>query len=85
MADTNIRPVMLADIGEGLTEAHINSILVDVGQNVRRLDPIIEVETDKAVVEITSPWSGTVSRLLVEPETYVDVGSALLEIEVDGG
>jgi pyruvate/2-oxoglutarate dehydrogenase complex dihydrolipoamide acyltransferase (E2) component len=83
MPETNIREVVLADIGEGLTEAHVNQILVKVGQAVRRLDPIVEVETDKATVEITSPWSGKVARILVEEETYVNVGQAVLEIEVE--
>jgi pyruvate/2-oxoglutarate dehydrogenase complex dihydrolipoamide acyltransferase (E2) component len=85
MPDTNVRAVLLADIGEGLTEAHINQILVTVGQEVHRLDPIAEVETDKATAEITSPWSGRVVRILAEEGTYLDVGAPVLEIEVDDG
>lgn len=82
MADGEVRKVQLADIGEGLVEAHVTKILVTEGQEIRRLDPIVEVETDKALVEITSPWSGKVARVLVDEQTWIDVGATVIEVEV---
>lgn len=50
----------LPDIGEGLTDVEVLSWLVKVGQPVARDEPLVEVETDKAVVEIPSPFAGIV-------------------------
>lgn len=77
------RQVTLADIGEGLTEAFITRILVNVGDMLKQLDPIAEVETDKALIEITTPWSGRVEKILVEVESWVNVGDAVLELAVE--
>ena len=52
----------LPDIGEGLTEAEIVQWLVPLGGHVDADQPLVEVETDKAVVEIPSPFAGTVLR-----------------------
>ena len=50
----------LVDIGEGLTEAEIVSWLVAVGDRVVEDQPVVEIETDKAVVEMPAPVTGTV-------------------------
>jgi len=70
----------LPDIGEGLTEAQIVAIHVSPGDVVRRMDPLVTVETDKAEVELTSPWAGTVQAVLVEAEQWIDVGVGIVEI-----
>jgi pyruvate dehydrogenase E2 component (dihydrolipoamide acetyltransferase) len=73
----------LPDLGEGIHEAEIVTVKVKVGDTVREGDIIFEVETDKAVVEIPSPFTGTVSALHVQPGDRVVVGTVL--IIFDGG
>lgn len=80
---TEVRPVLLPDLGQGLVEACISSLLVSEGQVVAQLDDVVSVETEKAVVEVTTPWAGTVTKVLVEEGQWVDVGDALLEVTVD--
>jgi pyruvate dehydrogenase E2 component (dihydrolipoamide acetyltransferase) len=70
----------LPDIGEGLTEAEVVRWLVPVGGEVAMDQPLVEVETDKAVVEIPSPFAGTVlSHGAGEGET-LEVGSVLVTV-----
>lgn len=79
-----VREFLLPDIGEGLTEAEIVRWLVPEGGRVEADQPVVEVETDKAVVEIPSPYAGTVLRHGgVEGET-IRVGSVLVVIGDDG-
>ncbi|HJQ90288.1 MAG TPA: dihydrolipoamide acetyltransferase family protein [Acidimicrobiia bacterium] len=79
-----MREFLLPDIGEGLTEAEIVRWLVPEGERVEADQPVVEVETDKAVVEIPSPYAGTVLRHGgVEGET-IRVGSVLVVIGDDG-
>jgi pyruvate/2-oxoglutarate dehydrogenase complex dihydrolipoamide acyltransferase (E2) component len=75
------KKVVLPDLGEGLTEAQITRLLVSEGAAVRQLDPLVEVETDKTVSELTSPWEGHVTRILVAEGDWVEVGDEILEIE----
>ncbi|MEK7387628.1 MAG: biotin/lipoyl-containing protein, partial [candidate division NC10 bacterium] len=56
------RPFALPDLGEGLTEAEIVKVLVAEGDVIAEDAPLLEVETDKATVEIPSPLSGRVER-----------------------
>jgi pyruvate dehydrogenase E2 component (dihydrolipoamide acetyltransferase) len=78
------REFLLPDIGEGLTEAEIVRWLVPEGGHVEADQPVVEVETDKAVVEIPSPFAGTVLRHGgVEGET-IRVGSVLVVIGENG-
>ena len=74
------REFLLPDIGEGLTEADIVQWLVAEGDSVDVDQPIVEVETDKAVVEIPSPWAGTVLRHGAAEGDTVEVGSVLVVI-----
>jgi pyruvate dehydrogenase E2 component (dihydrolipoamide acetyltransferase) len=69
----------LPDIGEGLQEAEIVTWHVGVGDHVVADQPLISVETDKAVVEIPSPQSGHIAALYGEPGDVIDVGSALVD------
>ena len=70
----------LPDIGEGLAEAEIVRWLVEVGDTVVADQPVVEVETDKAVVEIPTPFGGTVLRLGGEPGEVIEVGEILLVV-----
>jgi pyruvate dehydrogenase E2 component (dihydrolipoamide acetyltransferase) len=74
----------LPDLGEGLTEGEIARWLVAEGQEVAEDDPLVEVQTDKTTVEIPSPASGTVTRILVEEGRVVPVGTVLVVIGGDG-
>jgi pyruvate/2-oxoglutarate dehydrogenase complex dihydrolipoamide acyltransferase (E2) component len=65
------RPFVLPDLGEGLTEAEIVKILVREGDVIREDTPLLEVETDKATVEIPSPMSGRVEKIHVHPNETV--------------
>jgi pyruvate/2-oxoglutarate dehydrogenase complex dihydrolipoamide acyltransferase (E2) component len=73
----------LPDLGEGVAEGEIARWLVEVGQAVAEDDPLVEVQTDKTTVEIPSPASGTVARILVGEGELVPVGTALLVIGSD--
>jgi pyruvate dehydrogenase E2 component (dihydrolipoamide acetyltransferase) len=70
----------LPDLGEGVREGEVARWLVEVGQEVDEDDPLVEVQTDKATVEIPSPAAGTVSRILVEEGQLVPVGTPLVII-----
>ncbi|HEY4278255.1 MAG TPA: biotin/lipoyl-containing protein [Conexibacter sp.] len=83
--EANVRVFNLPDIGEGLVEARVVTVLVAEGQEVKRFDPILEVETDKATVDLSAPWSGTVQAIHVEVGEYVEVGNPVLEIALAAG
>jgi pyruvate dehydrogenase E2 component (dihydrolipoyllysine-residue acetyltransferase) len=72
------RPFVLPDLGEGLTEAEIVQVLVREGDVIAEDAPLLEVETDKATVEIPSPMSGRVEKIHVEPHQTVKVGQVLV-------
>jgi pyruvate dehydrogenase E2 component (dihydrolipoamide acetyltransferase) len=72
----------LPDVGEGLTEADIVSWHVKPGDAVTINQIIVDIETAKAVVELPSPYAGTVTALLVEEGQTVDVGIPIIAIDV---
>jgi pyruvate dehydrogenase E2 component (dihydrolipoamide acetyltransferase) len=72
----------LPDLGEGIHEGEILAVMVSVGDEVNEDDPILEVETDKATVEIPSPFSGTVKEIMVKPGDVVNVGDVLMTFSV---
>src|SRR6266480_81835 len=72
------RPFALPDLGEGLTEAAIVKVLVGEGDIVAEDAPLLEVETDKATVEIPSPFAGRVARVHTPPGQTVRVGGGLV-------
>src|SRR3954470_21249502 len=82
---STLRQFKLPDVGEGLTEGEILQWLVSVGDTVTVNQPLCEVETAKAAVELPSPYAGTVTELLYEAGTTVDVGSPIITIDVGGG
>src|SRR5919198_6312616 len=75
------RNFVLPDLGEGLTEAEIVKVLVQEGDLVREDAPLLEVETDKATVEIPSPITGRVTKIHVEPGQTVKVGAVLVTFD----
>jgi 2-oxoisovalerate dehydrogenase E2 component (dihydrolipoyl transacylase) len=80
----DLRQFKLPDVGEGLTEGEILSWLVAVGDTVTVNQPLCEVETAKAAVELPSPYAGTVTALLHDAGDTVDVGTPIITIDVGG-
>ena len=76
--------VLLPDLGEGLTEADIVRWLVAEGDTVAVDQPMVEVETAKALVEVPSPYAGTVLTLHGAEGETMDVGSPLITIGAAG-
>jgi 2-oxoisovalerate dehydrogenase E2 component (dihydrolipoyl transacylase) len=70
----------LPDVGEGLTEAEIVSWKVRPGDSVAVNDVICEIETAKSLVELPSPFAGTVAELLVPEGVTVDVGTPIISV-----
>jgi 2-oxoisovalerate dehydrogenase E2 component (dihydrolipoyl transacylase) len=79
-----LKQFALPDVGEGLTEGEILQWLVAVGDTVAVNQPLCEVETAKAAVELPSPYAGTVTELLFDAGTMVDVGSPIITIDIGG-
>lgn len=75
----------LPDLGEGLTEGEILAWMVKAGDEVTLNQPIVEVETAKAAVEIPSPQAGVVTTIHYEVGDTVDVGSVIITFDVDPG
>src|SRR5579862_3329901 len=78
---TELKEFKLPDVGEGLTEADIVAWHVKPGDRVEVNQIIVEIETAKAVVELPSPWDGTVARLLAEEGQTVDVGVPIIVVD----
>ena len=71
----------LPDPGEGLVEADIVTWRVAVGDQVKINDILVEVETSKSLVELPTPYAGTVTELLVNEGETVDVGTPIISID----
>jgi pyruvate/2-oxoglutarate dehydrogenase complex dihydrolipoamide acyltransferase (E2) component len=74
----------LPDLGEGLMEGEVARWLVSEGQAIAEDDPLVEIQTDKATVEIPSPYGGTVLRILVAEGEIAPVGTELVVIGEPG-
>jgi pyruvate dehydrogenase E2 component (dihydrolipoamide acetyltransferase) len=72
------------DVGEGITEGEIVRWLVKEGDTVKADDPIAEIETDKAIVEMPSPYAGVVLKLHFKEKDVVKVGDVLITIGEKG-
>ncbi len=82
---SRIKEFNLPDLGEGLTEGEILAWLVKVGDTIELNQPIVEVETAKAAVEIPAKWAGVVTRIFHEAGTTVEVGHPIISIDTDPG
>jgi pyruvate dehydrogenase E2 component (dihydrolipoamide acetyltransferase) len=74
----------LPDVGEGVAEGELINWLVEPGDTVTEDMPVAEVETDKALVEVPSPYNGTVKELLAEEGQMVPVGDVIITFDVPG-
>ncbi|MGD8452141.1 MAG: dihydrolipoamide acetyltransferase family protein [Phycisphaerae bacterium] len=75
----------LPDLGEGIHEGQVVNVLVKEGDTIAEYQPMLEIETDKAAVEIPSPKAGVVASILVKPGQVVKVGEVMLTIDEAGG
>lgn len=78
-----IKEFALPDLGEGLTEGEILRWLVAPGDRVIINQPIVEIETAKAAVELPSPYAGLVSKLFFEQGSTVDVGQPIIAFDTE--
>ncbi len=76
---------ILPDLGEGVHEAELIRWKVEPGQKVEEHQTLAEMETDKALVEVPSPWTGTVKELHGKAGDVIAVGSVLVSYDVKGG
>jgi 2-oxoisovalerate dehydrogenase E2 component (dihydrolipoyl transacylase) len=79
------REFKLPDLGEGLTEGEVVRWLVAEGDAITLNQPIVEVETAKAVVEIPAPYAGTVVKLHAGEGDTLEVGAPLISVDTGGG
>ncbi|MDX9819394.1 MAG: DUF2118 domain-containing protein, partial [Desulfococcus multivorans] len=71
----------LPDLGEGIHEGEVTAVTVSEGDRVEEGDVILEIETDKAAVEIPSPVTGTVVEIRVKAGDVVKVGDVLMTFD----
>lgn len=79
-----MKTFVLPDLGEGLQEAEIVAWHVVPGDHVVADQPLVSVETAKAVIDIPAPWSGRVVQLFGSPHDVIAVGAKLADIETEG-
>ncbi|MGY0007919.1 dihydrolipoamide acetyltransferase family protein [Micromonospora sp. I033] len=80
---SRIKEFNLPDLGEGLTEGEILAWLVKVGDDIELNQPIVEVETAKAAVEIPAKWAGRVQAIFHPEGATVEVGTPIIAIDTD--
>ncbi|NYT96754.1 dihydrolipoamide acetyltransferase family protein [Salinispora sp. H7-4] len=80
---SRVKEFNLPDLGEGLTEGEILSWLVKVGDTIELNQPIVEVETAKAAVEIPAKWAGRVQSIFQAEGATVEVGTPIIAIDTD--
>ncbi|WP_333773933.1 dihydrolipoamide acetyltransferase family protein [Streptomyces sp. IBSBF 3136] len=85
MTEASVREFKMPDVGEGLTEAEILKWYVQPGDTVTDGQVVCEVETAKAAVELPIPYDGVVRELRFPEGTTVDVGTAIIAVDVSGG
>ncbi|EWC44008.1 hypothetical protein DRE_01360 [Drechslerella stenobrocha 248] len=77
-----VKPFLLADIGEGIRECEIIQWFVQPGAKVQQFDNICEVQSDKASVEISSRYDGVIKKLYYEAGDMATVGKPLVDIDM---
>ncbi|MFB6256087.1 MAG: biotin/lipoyl-containing protein, partial [Haloplanus sp.] len=74
----------LPDVGEGVAEGELVRWLVEEGEEIGEDQPLAEVETDKALVDLPSPFAGTVVELHAQEGETVPVGTDIVSVDVGG-
>ena len=70
-------PILVPTLGESVTEATVAKWLKNIGDSVSEDEPLVELETDKVSVEVTSPSSGVLSEISIKEGDTVEVGAKL--------
>jgi biotin carboxyl carrier protein len=83
-APTVARDVKLPELGENIEEAEVISVLVQPGQSVTEGQALLELETDKATVEVPAPFGGVVSAVQVKPGDRIRVGQTIVALDAGG-
>ncbi len=81
----NIASLFVPQIGEGLQEARIVSFLKNPGDDIKRDDPIYQMETDKAIMDVESPYAGKLISWTAKVDDIVPIGAEVGKIQVAGG
>ncbi len=81
----SIVAVRIPQIGEGLQEARLVAVLKNPGDKVKRDEPIYQMETDKAVMDVESPYEGVLTEWLAEVDTVLPIGGEVAHMEVADG
>ena len=76
-------PILMPQLGESIAEATVKEIKIEVGQIVKTDEDVLEVETEKAMMEVTTPCPGKIVEVLAEVDVSYPVGSTLGYLEVD--
>lgn len=76
--------VRIPQIGEGLQEARLVAVLKQPGDTVKRDEPIYQMETDKAVMDVESPYAGVLVEWLGKPDDVLAIGAEVARMEVEG-
>ena len=76
--------ITLPELGEGIDEATIINVFVSAGDSIKKEQSVIEIETDKAALELPSPVDGTISEILVKEGDVIQIGDLIAKVG-DGG
>src|SRR3954464_589237 len=77
--------LLMPEMGESVTEGTVLEWHVSEGDSVEEGDTMVEVSTDKVDAEVPAPASGTVTKILVQPDEEIQVGQPMAEIDTNGG
>ena len=77
--------LLMPEMGESVTEGTVLEWHVSEGDSVEEGQTMVEVSTDKVDAEVPAPASGTVTKILVQPDEEIDVGKPMAEIDPNGG
>ena len=80
-----IKDITIPEISENVTSGTVVAVLVETGDDVKVDDTIVEFETDKAVVEIPSPFDGRITEVLVQEGDEMNVGDVIAKIDTEKG
>ncbi len=79
-----IREIKIPEIGENVSSGTVVNVLVSKGDRIEADQPVLEVETEKAVVEIPSPAEGTIQEILVSTGDEVEIGQVIGKLDTEG-
>ncbi len=79
----NKKDITLPEIGEGIKQASVISVFISHGDSIQKEQPVIEIETDKAAIELPSPYDGTVSEVAVKVGDTIGIGQLIAKVNKD--